>query len=227
MNESRSEMSFSEYNGNDELINSNDESNCENYSKILPDYLENEDDATNAENDTDTKSNIIMRLDLMNEIKDEILDEASRLDSQSTNYSHLNEDEEDEENEMQQDDIDVENLNNLKICIDEIEEVVDKSNKPCYVFLIQVWNIQFEANNDLEPNWQVKRKYDEFYVLDNKLKEFHGDELNVELPAKKGNIFSSTSRNLEYLNSVKNDFAKYVQVNNLKENRFHYCFLIF
>ena len=215
MNESRSELSFNEYTENDDLVYSYDESASENYSNILPDYLENEDDPGNniCETETDSKSSIVMRLDLMNEIKDEILDESNQSDSKSTNYVYENEDEEeDDDDDMHQND-DIENLNNLKICIDEIEELVDKSNKPCYVFVIQVWHIQFEANNESEPNWQVKRKYDEFYVLDTKLKEFHGDELSAELPNKQRNIFYSTSRNLEFLNSVKNDFAKYVQVN--------------
>ena len=62
-----------------------------------------------------------------------------------------------------------------------------------------------------------KRKYDEFYVLDSKLKEFHGgglshindkvESLNTQLPNKqRAMFFVSNSRNLEYLNSVKNDF---------------------
>jgi hypothetical protein len=30
------------------------------------------------------------------------------------------------------------NLNNLRVCIDDIEEVTDRSNKTCFVFVIQV-----------------------------------------------------------------------------------------
>ena len=157
-----------------------------------------------------------MRLDLMNEIKDEIFDE--KLDSQSIAEVDK-EDEEDNEDDEEQNDYDTVNLNTLKVCIDEIEELTDKSNKQCYVFVIQVWNIS-ETNSDLSPNWQVKRKYDEFYVLDTKLKEFHGDGLNTEIeqiPSKQRALFFiSNSRNIEYLNSVKTDFAKYIQVKFVK-----------
>ena len=53
------------------------------------------------------------------------------------------------------------NLNNLKICIDDIEELNDKSNKTWFVFVIHVWNIRVpqEFNDDGESctSWCVKR----------------------------------------------------------------------
>jgi hypothetical protein len=53
------------------------------------------------------------------------------------------------------------NLNNLKICIDDIEELIDKNNKTCFVFVIHVWNISVpqEFNDDGESctSWSVKR----------------------------------------------------------------------
>ncbi len=72
------------------------------------------------------------------------------------------------------------------------------------------------------PTWFVKRKYDEFYVLDTRLKEFHGETIGVSetnrpgissnLPAKQRTMFlQSDAKILEYLNSVKLDFSKYLQ----------------
>ena len=53
------------------------------------------------------------------------------------------------------------NLNNLKICIDDIEELIDKNNKNWFVFVIHVWNIRVpqEFNDDGESctSWSVKR----------------------------------------------------------------------
>jgi hypothetical protein len=49
-------------------------------------------------------------------------------------------------------------------------------------------------------------------VLDSRLREFHKfDSLDIELPAKNRNIFKNT-QNLEFFRSIKNDFAKYLQV---------------
>lgn len=228
LNESKSEQSFNDlYIENEIETESAEDFYASNFSND-PNFLaENEDDndeneycdldkLNQIEDSEDKKSNRLMRLDLMNEIKDEIFDE--KLDSQSIAEVDK-EDEEDNEDDEEQNDYDTVNLNTLKVCIDEIEELTDKSNKQCYVFVIQVWNIS-ETNSDLSPNWQVKRKYDEFYVLDTKLKEFHGDGLNTEIeqiPSKQRALFFiSNSRNIEYLNSVKTDFAKYIQVKFVK-----------
>jgi hypothetical protein len=53
------------------------------------------------------------------------------------------------------------NLNNLKICIDNIEELIDKNNKTCFVFVIHVWNIsvpqEFKDDGESCTSWSVKR----------------------------------------------------------------------
>ena len=56
-------------------------------------------------------------------------------------------------------------------------------------------------------------------MLDSRLREFHKfDNLEIELPAKQRNIFKN-SQNLEFYRSIKNDFAKYLQVRNLHLNK--------
>lgn len=115
--------------------------------------------------------------------------------------------------------------------------MTDKLNKTCFVFVIQVWNLQptFDKlqqesegikSDELDevPTWYVRRKYDEFYVLDNRLKEFHGGtigneadtphkhQLSINIPNKQRTMFlNSNAKTLDYLNSVKNDFTKYLQ----------------
>ena len=49
-------------------------------------------------------------------------------------------------------------------------------------------------------------------MLESRLKEFHKfDNLEIQLPAKQRNIFKN-SQNLEFFRSIKNEFAKYLQV---------------
>lgn len=54
------------------------------------------------------------------------------------NQADEDEDEDDENENLSNREPILKNLNNLRICIDEIEEVTDKSNKSCFVFVIQV-----------------------------------------------------------------------------------------
>jgi hypothetical protein len=234
---------------------------------------DDKEDETQAQpNNSFQNSGCEVRIDLINDIKGEFLEtdsstqflnnsssnfEQKNLTSQTDlkyNYSKDEEDEEDDE-EYDKNTEAMSNLSNLRICIDEIEELVDKSNKTCFVFVIQVWNLQpllehaaaeklkSEQNNIQDPNasinsfseelptWSVKRKYDEFYVLDSKLKEFHGElissnneyninnqnQITVQLPSKQRAVFliANTKAQIEFLNSVKNDFTKYLQVKKI------------
>lgn len=58
--------------------------------------------------------------------------------------------------------------------------------------------------------WEVDRKYPEFYTLDQKLKEFHGSELeDCVLPPKK--LMGTKSQ--EFIDSKREAFEAYLQVN--------------
>jgi hypothetical protein len=223
---------------------------------------DNFDTTPGALNETlNVKASSDIRLDLINEINDEFMDddgspvaENKTTANQATSedkfsadfnraYSH---DEDEDDGDYYKDDSlnsasNEINLNNLQIAIDEIEELVDKSNnKTCSVLVIKVWNLeakyvgrrmsQVAIENDLTtetPSWSVKRKYDEFYVLDSRLKEFHGGlitnsefnvknphKITVQLPTKQRALFFlNNTNNSEFLHSIKDDFAKYLQVN--------------
>lgn len=171
-----------------------------------------------------------IRLDLINEIKDEIFDDGQAVVATQKEDEDVDDEDEDQEGGIETIDV---NLSNLRVCIDDIEEVTDKANKTCFVFVIQVWNLQptfkqldeGSSNFDEVPTWYIRRKYDEFYVLDARLKEFHGGAIGAEasrqqfnvinLPAKQRTMFlQSNAKTLEYLNSIKLDFTKYLQVSN-------------
>ena len=95
-------------------------------------------DMSEFNNVIDNKAKQDIRLDLINEIKDEILDDPNSVNvATAANPKTVDEDEEELDTQEEIDAIDV-SLNNLRICIDDIEELTDKSNKTCFVFVIQV-----------------------------------------------------------------------------------------
>ncbi len=57
-------------------------------------------------------------------------------------------------------------------------------------------------------NWQVERKYNEFYVLEQKLTEFHGEFEDAFLPSKK----SFGTKNKEFLEAKREQFEQYLQI---------------
>lgn len=60
---------------------------------------------------------------------------------------------------------------------------------------------------ELPSEWHASRRYSEFYVLENKLSEFHGSLSPAHLPPKK-----LLGRNLEYLKSKCAEFERFLKV---------------
>jgi hypothetical protein len=103
-----------------------------------------------------------VRFDLINDIiKDEFLLDSSlsrisnvsdetTFDLKLRQYSKDEDDEQDENDQEQADEMAMNCLSNLRICIDEIEELVDKSNsKTCLVFVIQVRDVSAKCSKIL------------------------------------------------------------------------------
>ena len=61
----------------------------------------------------------------------------------------------------------------------------------------------------------VYRSYNDFYNLEQKLKQFHGDKMSTQLPPKKI-FFIFTTKDHEYLDGVKPKFEAYLRVILLK-----------
>ena len=250
------------YNGSaNQVVFKDEEDDDDDYESF--DIAEKEDSHSTAKNEANAvKAGCDVRMDLINEINDEFLVEDSVADKTlgnslvqsnmimssekySADFRSSIHDDDEEDDYYKDDSLDSAtnhiNLNNLRIAIDEIEELVDKSNnnKMCFVFVLKIWLLDSEtiARQQLQqlqqddflfttkPSWSVKRKYDEFYVLDSRLKEFHGGlitssefnvnnphRITVQLPPKQRALFFiNNNNNIEFLNSIKDDFAKYLQ----------------
>jgi len=92
------------------------------------------------------------------------------------------------------------------ITIPNIDYVLEK-NKKNYVFILKVERIGGRPNSLDETEWQVVRKYNEFYVLDSKLRRFHDSLNNAEIPAKR----TILKKDYEYLSSIRLKFQEYLQ----------------
>uniref|UniRef100_A0A674EA60 Sorting nexin 14 n=1 Tax=Salmo trutta TaxID=8032 RepID=A0A674EA60_SALTR len=96
------------------------------------------------------------------------------------------------------------NLSAWSITIPYVDEV-DRERVP--VFCIEVErNDRKEVGHETE-NWSIFRRYMEFYVLENKLTEFHGSFADAQLPSKR--IIGP--KNSEFLSSKREEFEEYLQ----------------
>uniref|UniRef100_A0A8C7LWL8 Sorting nexin 14 n=1 Tax=Oncorhynchus mykiss TaxID=8022 RepID=A0A8C7LWL8_ONCMY len=96
------------------------------------------------------------------------------------------------------------NLSAWSITIPYVDEV-NRERVP--VFCIQVErNDRKEVGQETE-NWSIFRRYMEFYVLENKLTEFHGSFADAQLPSKR--IIGP--KNYEFLSSKREEFEEYLQ----------------
>ena len=61
-----------------------------------------------------------------------------------------------------------------------------QGGKPCFVFVIDVQRIDITSQREdgADLHWSVQRRYSEFYTLEAKLTEFHGEFEDVRLPSK-------------------------------------------
>lgn len=78
---------------------------------------------------------------------------------------------------------------------------IDSSGKSIWAFEVDVQRIDLRPEDDPdEYHWTVIRTYPEFYNLEAKLAEFHGEFLcDIRLPAKK--MFGT--RSFEFLESLR------------------------
>uniref|UniRef100_A0A8C7KLW1 Sorting nexin 14 n=1 Tax=Oncorhynchus kisutch TaxID=8019 RepID=A0A8C7KLW1_ONCKI len=96
------------------------------------------------------------------------------------------------------------NLSAWSITIPYVDEL-NRERVP--VFCIEVErNDRKEVGQETE-NWSIFRRYMEFYVLENKLTEFHGSFADAQLPSKR--IIGP--KNYEFLSSKREEFEEYLQ----------------
>uniref|UniRef100_A0A4W5QBK7 Sorting nexin 14 n=1 Tax=Hucho hucho TaxID=62062 RepID=A0A4W5QBK7_9TELE len=89
--------------------------------------------------------------------------------------------------------------------IDFYDDEVKKERVP--VFCIDVERNDVKEVGHETENWSIFRRYMEFYVLENKLTEFHGSFADAQLPSKR--IIGP--KNYEFLSSKREEFEEYLQ----------------
>ncbi|GAB6032639.1 Sorting nexin-14 [Chamberlinius hualienensis] len=106
------------------------------------------------------------------------------------------------------DDLSVRDLSAWRVFIPRVETRKDERNKLYYVFIIEVHRIDIKNKGDLDEfNWTVERPLQEFYVLEAKLTEFHGDSVDIHLPSKR----SFGNKGLEYMESKRPALEEFLQ----------------
>ncbi|XP_040583246.1 sorting nexin-14 isoform X2 [Lepeophtheirus salmonis] len=120
-------------------------------------------------------------------------------------------------------------LSAWRVSIPRLTAVSSSSmGKPYFVFVIDVQRIDMESKDGHgeDLHWNVKRRSSEFYALESKLTEFHGEFEDAKLPAK-SKLFAG--KGLDYLQAKQQPFeeylAKLLQKPSLKESDLLYTFL--
>ncbi|XP_041362664.1 sorting nexin-14-like isoform X2 [Gigantopelta aegis] len=103
----------------------------------------------------------------------------------------------------------VHNLSTWRVTIPMIGARPDPENikRQFFVFIIEVDRADMLEGDGDKSHWTVARRYTEFYVLEQKLTEFHGDILDCQLPSKK----SFGTKNQDFIEGKKEIFEQYLQ----------------
>ncbi|XP_059174499.1 sorting nexin-14-like isoform X2 [Physella acuta] len=118
-------------------------------------------------------------------------------------------------------------LSSWRVTIPRIGARPDPENprKQYFVFIIDIRRLDIEEGEEKKQQWTVARRYPEFYVLEQKLTEFHGELPECQLPAKK----SFGTKKQDFTEGKKTDFENYLQklltLPQLKNSELLYKFL--
>uniref|UniRef100_A0AC34RBE0 PX domain-containing protein n=2 Tax=Panagrolaimus sp. JU765 TaxID=591449 RepID=A0AC34RBE0_9BILA len=108
-------------------------------------------------------------------------------------------------------------LNKWLVTIPRVEPQKDVSGRVYYMYVINIERLDLIGPGEMEDEedstsieamtWIVTRKYDEFHILEQKLREFHGNNLKIGiLPEKK--IFN---QNRTFMDSQRLQFERFIQ----------------
>lgn len=100
-------------------------------------------------------------------------------------------------------------LSAWRVSIPRVEQHFDHTSKPYYAFIVDVTRIDVTgAEHPEELHWEVERRYHEFYILENKLTEFHGEFQDNQLPPRRS-LF--TSKDIGFMQSRRQIFEEFLQ----------------
>ena len=114
-----------------------------------------------------------------------------------------------------------------RVSVPKVETRIDSTNGRDYdVFIIDVQRLDVQPDEEIEMTWSVERRYNEFYVLESKLKEFHGQNLNeICLPPKR----SFVKLNKSFMESRRPEMEKFLKQllssSHLKGSQLVFAFL--
>ncbi|KAK0394862.1 hypothetical protein QR680_000974 [Steinernema hermaphroditum] len=99
-------------------------------------------------------------------------------------------------------------MSRWRVQIPRIEPRRDTNGRTMFVYIISVERSDIEG--ELTPRkWEVVRRYHEFYILESKLNEFHGDLIKTDpLPPKR----TLRTKNREFIESVRLQFERNLQL---------------
>ncbi|GMS84724.1 hypothetical protein PENTCL1PPCAC_6899, partial [Pristionchus entomophagus] len=105
-------------------------------------------------------------------------------------------------------DPDKRDINRWRVTIPTVVPVKDHVNgRYYYAYNIDV--LRLDGDDNETKTWSIVRRYSEFYVLENKLQEFHCDNLTFpSLPSKRNLLFSAQTR--EFIDQFRYNFAAFL-----------------
>ncbi|KAK3930284.1 Sorting nexin-14 [Frankliniella fusca] len=102
------------------------------------------------------------------------------------------------------------NLSVWSVSIPAVKTKLDASNKPYSVFYIDIQKFDASKEDETEnSHWTVERRYNDFYALEAKLTEFHGEFSDNQLPPRRMLLFSAPSA--QFLETRKQVFEDYLK----------------
>ncbi|XP_054162308.1 sorting nexin-14-like [Oppia nitens] len=120
----------------------------------------------------------------------------------------------------------IKDISSWRVSVPKVISRIDSTNGREYdVFLINIQRLDL-CEKEIDMSWTVERRYNEFYVLESKLKEFHGENLSeICLPPKRSFI----KLNKPFMESRRPEMEKFIQQlmssSHLKGSELVYNFL--
>lgn len=86
-----------------------------------------------------------------------------------------------------------------------------EAGREVYIFHIHIKRIDVNTNSGEKVEWEVERRFHEFYVLESKLHEFHGgfDFEDAQLPSKRSFV---VAKNIAFMEKKRPAFEKYLRI---------------
>jgi sorting nexin-14 len=99
-------------------------------------------------------------------------------------------------------------LSAWRVSLPSVDSRIDINGREYDFFLIEVQRLDVHQEETFDFSWTVERRYNEFYVLESKLKEFHGQKLSeICLPPKRSFVKMSKP----FLESRRPEFEKFLK----------------